>query len=40
VIVIGPDGPEPFPVASKSVVASSILDRVEKLLTARPATAQ
>ncbi|HWW84274.1 MAG TPA: bifunctional phosphopantothenoylcysteine decarboxylase/phosphopantothenate--cysteine ligase CoaBC [Vicinamibacterales bacterium] len=39
VTLVGAEGVESWPVASKSVVASKILDRVEKLLTARPATA-
>jgi phosphopantothenoylcysteine decarboxylase/phosphopantothenate--cysteine ligase len=37
VTIVGPDGAEPLPLQSKSRVAAAILNRVEALLTARPA---
>jgi phosphopantothenoylcysteine decarboxylase/phosphopantothenate--cysteine ligase len=39
VTIVGPDGAEPLPLGSKARVAAEILDRVEKLLAARPAKA-
>jgi len=37
VTIVGPDGAESLPLQSKSRVAAEILDRVERLLAARPA---
>ena len=37
VSIVGPDGAESLPLQSKSRVAGEILDRVERLLAARPA---
>jgi len=37
VTIVGPDGAESLPLQSKSRVAGEILDRVERLLAARPA---
>ncbi len=37
VTVIGADGAEPLPLQSKAQVAAEILDRIERLLAARPA---
>jgi phosphopantothenoylcysteine decarboxylase/phosphopantothenate--cysteine ligase len=37
VTIVGPEGAEALPLQSKSRVAAAILDRVEALLTARPA---
>jgi phosphopantothenoylcysteine decarboxylase/phosphopantothenate--cysteine ligase len=39
VTIVGPDGAESLPLGSKARVAAEILDRVEKLLAARPAKA-
>jgi phosphopantothenoylcysteine decarboxylase/phosphopantothenate--cysteine ligase len=39
VTIVGPDGVESLPLRSKARVAAEILDRVEKLLLARPAKA-
>ena len=39
VTIVGPDGVDALPVQSKSLVASAILDRVERLLAGRPAEA-
>jgi phosphopantothenoylcysteine decarboxylase/phosphopantothenate--cysteine ligase len=39
VTIVGPDGAESLPLRSKARVAADILDRVEKLLAARPAKA-
>ena len=39
VTIVGPDGVESLPLQSKDRVAAEILDRVEKLLTNRPAEA-
>jgi phosphopantothenoylcysteine decarboxylase/phosphopantothenate--cysteine ligase len=39
VTIVGPDGAEALPLRSKARVAAEILDRVEKLLAARPAKA-
>jgi phosphopantothenoylcysteine decarboxylase/phosphopantothenate--cysteine ligase len=39
VTIVGPEGAEALPLQSKSRVAAAILDRVEALLTARPAKA-
>jgi phosphopantothenoylcysteine decarboxylase/phosphopantothenate--cysteine ligase len=39
VTIVGPEGVEALPLQSKSRVAATILDRVEALLTARPAKA-
>jgi phosphopantothenoylcysteine decarboxylase / phosphopantothenate---cysteine ligase len=39
VTIVGPDGAEPLPVLSKARVAAAILDRIEKIVTARPAGA-
>lgn len=36
VILVGPDGAEPLPLESKGRVAAAILDRVERLIAARP----
>ncbi|MBI3491675.1 MAG: bifunctional 4'-phosphopantothenoylcysteine decarboxylase/phosphopantothenoylcysteine synthetase, partial [Acidobacteria bacterium] len=36
VMIVGSDGAEPLPLQSKARVAAEILDRVERLLTARP----
>jgi len=38
VTIVGPDGAESLPLQSKSRVAAEILDRVERLLAARPAS--
>jgi phosphopantothenoylcysteine decarboxylase / phosphopantothenate---cysteine ligase len=40
VTIVGPEGAEPLPLQSKSQVAAAILDRVEKLLSGRPAEAR
>ena len=40
VTIVGPDGAESLPLRSKARVAAEILDRVEKLLAARPAKAE
>lgn len=37
VTIVGPDGTETFPLQSKSLVASEILNRIERLLAAAPA---
>ena len=37
VTIVGPDGAESIPLQSKARIAAEILDRVEQLLTARPA---
>ena len=39
VTIVGPEGAEALPLQSKRQVASAILDRVERLLASRPATA-
>ena len=39
VTIVGPDGAEPLPLQSKARVAAEVLDRVERLLTAKPAAA-
>jgi len=39
VTIVGPDGAEPIPLQSKARIAAEILNRVEKLLVARPAEA-
>ena len=39
VTIVGADGAEPLPLQSKARVAGEILDRVERLVTARPARA-
>jgi phosphopantothenoylcysteine synthetase/decarboxylase len=39
VTIIGPAGPEALPLQSKARVASEILNRVERLLSARPVKA-
>jgi phosphopantothenoylcysteine decarboxylase/phosphopantothenate--cysteine ligase len=40
VTIVGPDGAESLPLQSKARVAAEILNRVEKLLAARPAEAR
>ena len=37
VTIVGPDGTEPLPLQSKARVAAEIFDRVERVLTAKPA---
>ena len=39
VTIIGPDGADQHPLQSKANVAAAVLDRIEKLLTQRPANA-
>ena len=40
VTIVGPDGAEPIPLQSKARIAGAILDRIERLVTARETTRQ